>query len=320
MADLSDMKLFVHAITAGSLSAAGRELGFSPAVGSKRLARLEAQLGVRLVQRSSRRLSLTEEGALYFERCKAILADVEDAEAALLQGRREARGLLRVSAPVALGRRCVGPALARFMERHPRVSVQLSLSDAVVDILESGFDCAVRIGEVADSRLVARPLAQNRRVVCAAPAYLKRRGMPRTPQDLARHDCIVVSRGGASPYADWHFEPHEATTGGAVNVRVNGRLVTDNGEQAHDWSLAGLGLIRRSVWDVAAELAEGRLVEVLPQWSGNRAPIQVVFPSRQFLPARARLFIDALVAQFAQADQAMAKVAALQANTRRHKA
>jgi LysR family transcriptional activator of dmlA len=306
MTELSDMKLFVQAITAGSLSAAGRELGFSPAVGSKRLARLEAHLGTRLVQRTSRRLSLTEEGAIYFERCQAILTDVEEAEAALAQGRSEARGLLRVSSTVALGRRWIGPTLARYAVEHPQVAVHLSLSDAVVDLVEGGFDCAVRIGGADDSRLIARQLAENRRVVCAAPSYLQRRGEPRSPAELTLHDCIVMSR-NASPNADWGFQPVRPSAGRTVSVRVRGRLVTDNGEQAHDWALAGLGLVRRSVWDVAPELADGRLVEVLADWTSDSAPIQVVFVSRQFLPARTRLFIDALVIQFEQATKALWK-------------
>ncbi|GAA0756222.1 LysR family transcriptional regulator [Ideonella azotifigens] len=306
MADLSDMRLFVQSVLAGSLSAAGRELGFSPAVGSKRLARLEAGLGVRLLQRSSRRLALTEEGQRYFERCRTILADVADAEAELAQGRREATGLLRVSSPVALGRRWIGPAIQRFAALHPQLRVQLSLSDSVVDLLDGGFDCAVRIGGDPASRLVARHLADNRRVVCAAPAYLHRRGVPQSPAELAQHDCIVLSRGSASSSADWRFVPAGPAGAAPVSVRVSGRLQTDNGEQAHDWALAGLGLVRRSVWDVAAELADGRLVAVLPAWTGEHAPIHVLFASREFLPLRTRLFIDALVAEFAEAAAGLA--------------
>ncbi|WKB55693.1 LysR family transcriptional regulator [Eleftheria terrae] len=200
------MKLFVHAVQAGSLSAAGRVLGCSPVVASKRLSRLEGDLGVRLVQRSSRRLALTEEGALYFERCQRILAEVEEAEAAVGQGRQAARGLSRVSSPVALGRRWIGPALAALAAAHPGLTVQLSLSDAVVDLLDGGFDCAARIGGAEDSRLVARRLADNRRVICAAPAYLARRGLPATPAELAQHDCIVLNRSGGMP-AEWTLRP-----------------------------------------------------------------------------------------------------------------
>lgn len=298
MTELADMKLFVQTVATGSLSAAGRELGFSPAVGSKRLARLEAALGTRLLHRSSRRLALTDEGAIYFERCQAILADVEEAEAAIGQGARAPRGVLRVSSPVALGRRWVGPAMAQFAFDNPGLSVHLSLSDSVVDLIEGGFDCAVRIGGADDSRLVVRTLAENRRVVCAAPAYLARKPAPQGPADLAAHDCIVMTR-NASGHADWRFRPSDRPGDAMTSVRVRGRMVADNGEQANDWALAGLGLVRRSVWDVASELADGRLVEVMAAWTSDSLPIQAVFASRRFLPARTRHFVDLLVARFA---------------------
>jgi DNA-binding transcriptional LysR family regulator len=301
-ADLADMDLFARAVLAGSLSAAGRELGLSPAVASKRLARLEARLGARLLQRSSRRLSLTDEGALYFERCQAILADVAEAEALLGTDSGAARGTLRVSATSNLGRRWVGPVAAAFAAEHPDVVVQLLLTDHVVDLVESGIDCAVRVGPVADAQLVARRLADNRRVVCATPAYLQAHGEPRTLADLEHHACLVLASGGAL-HADWRFRP---ARGEPVDVRVRGRLVSDTGGQVHDWMLAGHGLARRSIWDVAEDLAAGRLVEVLRDWSDAEAPISVVYPSRRFLPRRTRLFIDALAAHFAQAAQRMA--------------
>ncbi|TCO81693.1 LysR family transcriptional regulator [Plasticicumulans lactativorans] len=308
MPELADIELFIRAVNAGSLSAAGRELGLSPAVCSKRLARLEAELGARLLQRTSRRLALTEEGAVYFERGQLILAELADAAAAVGGGRDAPRGVLRVSAPVALGRRWIGPALARFAAGHPGVAVQLSLSDALVDLLDGGFDCAVRIGGSDDSRLVARHLADNRRVVCAAPAYLARRGRPASPLELGAHDCIVciVMSRAATLHADWRFRPAHDRTAAPTTVRVRGRLAADNSEQANDWALAGLGLVRRSFWDVAAELADGRLVEVLGDWTSEAAPIQVLFPSRRFLPARTRLFIDLLVATFASAGARLA--------------
>jgi DNA-binding transcriptional LysR family regulator len=298
MTDLADMQLFVQAIASGSLSAAGRILHLSPAVASKRLSRLEERLRVRLVQRTSRRLALTEEGALYFERCQAILADVAEAEAALAQGRQEASGILRVSATVALGRRWVGPALADFALANPQVAVHLSLSDSIVDLVDGRFDCAVRIGGAEDSRLVARTLAENRRVLCAAPAYLARHGAPSRPGELVNYDCIVA---GWSPSVEWVFCSRRPDAGPETSVRIQGRFVADNGEQAHDWVVAGLGLARLSIWDVVNELADGRLVAVLPEWSGNTAPIQAVFPTRQFLPLRTRRFIDLLVERFAQA-------------------
>ena len=297
MPELADMHLFVRAVTSGSLSAAGRELGFSPAVGSKRLSRLEAELGVRLLQRSSRRLALTDEGAIYFERCQSILADVADAEGAIGRDRLEARGLLRVSSPVALGRRLIGPALADLTLKAPQLAVQLSLTDQMVDLIEGGFDCVVRIGRAEDSRLIARHLANNRRLICGAPVYLARHGVPQTPESLTRHDCIVMSRSGAA-HADWRLQPIDG--GMPASVRVKGRFVTDNGELAHDWALAGLGLVRRSYLDVAQELADGTLIEVLPQWAGECSPVQVLYPSRHHLPARVRLFVDHLVTVFSK--------------------
>jgi len=298
--DLQDMDLFVRAVAAGSLSAAGRELGLTPAVASKRLARLEAHLGARLLQRSSRRLSLTDDGALYLERCQAILADVAAAEALLGGDGAQVRGTLRVSATSALGRRWVGPVAADFVARHPELTLQLSLTDRLVDLVESGTDCAVRIGPLAGEGLVSRRLAENRRVVCATPGYLRAHGTPATPQELARHACLVLAD-GAAPHADWRFR---APQGDAASVRVRGRLVSDNGQQVHDWLLAGHGLARRSVWDVADDLAAGRLVEVLAAWSDNDAPISVIYASRRHLPRRTRLFIDALAAHFAQAGAA----------------
>jgi DNA-binding transcriptional LysR family regulator len=295
--ELAEMRLFVQAVRSGSLSAAGRVLGLSPAVASKRLTRLESRLGARLLQRTSRRLSLTREGAIYFERSSAILAEVDAAEAAVSAGRDEARGLLRISAPVALGRRWVGPAVERYAARHPDVAVHLGLTDAVVDLIAGGLDLAVRIGELPDSRLVSRRLAGNRRLVCAAPAYLRRRGRPRTPADLRDHDCLLLV-GPQEDSAQWTFEHG----GERVGVHLHGRLLSDNGEQVHAWALAGRGLQRRSIWDVADDLTSGRLVEVLSRYTGPAAPIHALYPSRRFLPAKTRLFIELLASRFARAD------------------
>jgi LysR family transcriptional activator of dmlA len=295
--DLQDMNLFVLAVSTGSLSAAGRELGFTPAVASKRLARLEAGLGARLLQRTSRRLSLTDDGALYFERCQAILADVAEAEALLSGGNTELRGTLRVSATTGLGRRWVGPVVGEFSALHPSLMVHLSLNDRMVDLVESGIDCVVRVGPLDDERLVARKLAANRRAVCATPAYLRTHGTPVTPADLAQHTCLVLATGTAS-HVDWRFRQAQ---GASTRVRVRGRRVSDNGQQVHDWMVAGHGLARRSVWDVAEELATGHLVEVLRDWSDDDAPISALYASRRHLPRRTRLFIDALVAHFARA-------------------
>jgi len=298
--NLLDMDLFVRAVASGSLSAAGRELGLSPAVASKHLARLEARLGARLLQRTSRRLALTDAGALYLERCRAILADVAEAEALLGNDEAQVRGTLRVSATSALGRRWVGPVVAEFTARHPEVGVLLSLEDRLVDLVAEGIDCAVRVGPMADDALIARRLADNRRVVCATPQYLQAHGTPRTPQELQRHECLVLSA-GTGLQADWRFRPRQ---GPAVVVRVHGRLASNNGQQVHDWMLAGHGLARRSIWDVADDLAAGRLVEVLREWTDEDSPISVLYVSRRYLPRRTRLFIDALAAHFERAARA----------------
>jgi DNA-binding transcriptional LysR family regulator len=299
MTDLLDMQLFVRALACGSLSAAGRELGFSPAVASKRLTRLESALGVRLIQRSSRRLALTGEGAIYLERATAILAEVAEAEAAVTGGAAEARGALQISAPNALGRRWVAPLLADFCAQHPAVNGRLSLSDSVVDLLDGGFDLAVRIGAQDDSRLISRRLASNRRVICAAPAYLAHHGTPATLAELAQHNCLVLQRPGMSALG-WTFQ----TAAGTQTLRVSGKLSSDNGEQIHDWARAGHGLTLKSLWDVADDIASGALVSVLGEHLGPDADLYAIYPSRVFLPARTRLFIDALLEHFGQAEAA----------------
>lgn len=300
MPDLIDMQLFVRTLACGSLSAAGRELGFSPAVASKRLTRLENTLGVRLIQRSSRRLALTEAGAIYLERAIVILAEVSEAEAAVTGNTGEVRGVLRISAPTALGRRWVAPLLADFCKHHPAVNGRLSLSERVVDLLDGGFDLAIRIGAQDDSRLVSRRLAANRRVICAAPAYLAQHGTPATLADLLQHNCLVLQRPGMSALG-WSFQTPE----GMQTLRVGGALSSDNGEQIHDWARAGHGLALKSLWDVADDLASGTLISVLDQHLGADADLFATYPSRNFLPARTRSFIDALIAQFSEAESAM---------------
>jgi DNA-binding transcriptional LysR family regulator len=293
MAEIEDMRLLVRAIATGSLSAAGRELGVSPAVASKRLTRLENDLGARLAQRSSRHLHLTEEGAIYHERCIAILADIDEAERAVVASRTQIEGMLHVSAPVDLGRQWVAPAAAAFAAQHAQMQLRMSLSDGLVDLLETGVDVAVRIGTLDDSRLVSRRLARNRRVVCAAPAYLAKHGWPRTLADLKVHTCIVLQRPGMRPLP-WTFR----TKAGARTLRTDGRLTAGSGDLARDWALAGHGLAFKSIWDVAADIATNRLVPLFADQPSIEADIHVVYPTRHFLPARMRAFIDSLDEKF----------------------
>jgi DNA-binding transcriptional LysR family regulator len=296
--EVEEMRLFVCAVQAGSLSAAARRMGFSAAAASKRLARLETGLGVRLLQRTSRTLSLTADGKMFYERCLPILDEMEATRRLMSSGREEIQGLLRVTATTSLGRRWVGPVVSAFSAEHPGVTIKLLLTERLVDLVDEGFDCAVRVGSIADSRLVARTLARSRRVVCASPQYLERHGRPENPQDLRTHNCLVLTTADGVLHADWLFS---GSDGQAVKVRVGGRLVTDNGQQVHDWAVAGHGIARRSWWDVATDLSEGRLVEVLEPWSRIDAPISVIYPSRRLLPTRTRAFIDALVSHFSQA-------------------
>ncbi|MFZ5556011.1 MAG: LysR family transcriptional regulator [Pseudomonadota bacterium] len=289
MDPMSDMAVFVRVVAAGGLSAAARELGLSPAMVSKRLSRLEARLGGRLLNRTTRRLHLTEEGARYHERAAQILAEVEEAEALVGAGRATPRGTLRVSVPAAFGRQHVAPLIRAFAERHPELRIYLDLDERIVDLVEGGFDVAVRIAELEDSALVARKLAPNRRVVCASPEYLRRMGTPRSPADLPRHNCLIVATRD-SRHDLWPFSGPD----GAQTVRVHGTLASNNGEVIRQWALDGLGLALKSTWDVGEDLRAGRLKPVLAEHVPGGMSIYAVYPHRQYLPAKVKAFVDFL--------------------------
>ncbi|WNL45711.1 LysR family transcriptional regulator [Dyella sp. BiH032] len=289
MVELEDMRLFVRAVTSGSLSAAGRELNLSPAVASKRLSRLEQALGVRLLQRSSRRLALTGEGNCYYERCVSILADLDDANASVRLGQMEVRGALHVSTALDLGRQYVGPLAAAFAALHPELRVRISASDAMLDLFEHGVDVAVRSGAMADSRLISRRIALNYRVVCGAPAYLAKHGQPRSTADLAQHACLMLHRPGRG-ILPWMLQTPE----GPRPLRLDASLTTDSGDLMRELAIAGHGLAFKSIWDIAADVRAGRLVPVLTDCAIQEAHIYAIYPSRDYLPARIRLFVDHL--------------------------
>ncbi|WP_114241292.1 LysR family transcriptional regulator [Dyella sp. C9] len=289
MVDFEDMRLFVRAVTEGSLSAAGRELGLSPAAASKRLNRLEQALGVRLLQRSSRRLSLTEEGTIYFERCQAIIADVDDANSAVGLRQLEVRGQLHVSASVDMGRQYIGPIAADFAGRHPELTLRLTNSDAMLDLFEHGVDVAVRGGQMADSRLVSRLLTNSFRVLCASPAYLARHGHPRSTEDLQQHRCLMLHRPGHG-ILPWIAQ----TPDGPRALRVQPAITCDNGDLMRALAVAGHGLAFKSAWDIAEDVRAGRLVPLLGDVILPDAHIYAIYPSRCYLPARIRLFVDHL--------------------------
>jgi DNA-binding transcriptional LysR family regulator len=280
-----DLDVFAHVVTAKSMSAAGRQLKLSPAVISKRIRRLEERLGVRLLQRTTRQLSLTEAGQGFYERVVSVLASIEDAEAWVASGTGQARGTLRVSAPTSFGRLHIAPHLKPFLDANPMVTVDLILSDSFVDIIAEGFDLAVRIADLQDSSLVAKRLAPNHRVLCAAPDYIAARGMPGSIEELSQHTLIAHN-------ADqWRLDGPS----GPVSVRVNGPLRTNSSEVVREALLAGVGIALRSTWDVGPELKSGQLMRVLPDYSvGKRVAVYAVYPSRRHMEQKVRVFVDYL--------------------------
>src|SRR5687768_1088994 len=293
MADsIQEMAVFARVVGAGSLSAAARELGLSPALVSRRLAALESRLGVRLINRTTRSLHLTDDGATYYEACARVLADIEEADATVSAGRVEPRGTLRVALPASFGHQHIAPLIPRFAERYPQIQLALSLSDRTINLIEEGFDLAVRIAHLEDSSLTARKLAPNRRVVCASPAYLARHGAPRTPDELARHNCLTTTDFAMN----WDYKGPDGKPG---SVRVTGRYACDSWEVLREWARAGLGIALKSTWDVHRLLAEGSLVEVCPGYTFHSdVAIYAVYPSRRFLPAKTRVFIEFLAESF----------------------
>jgi DNA-binding transcriptional LysR family regulator len=289
---------FVNVAQRGSLSAAARHEGIAPAMVSRRLDALEARLGVKLLQRTTRRLSLTPEGNAFVEDCQKILRDLQDAESAVAARGAEATGQLRITAPAGFGRKYVAPIVAEFLHSQPRVSVALELSDRIVDLIAEGIDCAVRFGEQADSSLVRVPLGESRRVVVAAPTYLERHGTPRQPKDLVKHRCLVLGdAGGQGVQRGWSFQ----MDAGVQALRVDGPLTCNDGAVLHEWALGGLGLTWRSLWEIGEDLAAGRLVTVLDEFEAPPTRVYGVFPARKHLPLRLRTFVDYLKVAFAAA-------------------
>jgi len=286
MTDLTDMEIFARVVTAGTMSAAGRELSLSPAVISKRIRRLEERLGARLLQRTTRQIALTEDGQGYYERVVGILASIEEAEAFVARRNAEPRGRLKLAAPTSFGRLHIAPHLGRFSERFPEVTLNLMLSDHFVDIVGDGFDLAIRIAVLENSTLIARRLAPNHRVICASPAYLERCGTPESLAALADHSCLFATHQDV-----WQLEGPD----GPTSMRATGPLQTNSSEVVREAVIAGLGIALRSTWDVGPALQNGELRIVLPQYrESSRLAVYAVYPSRHFLPARVRVFIDFL--------------------------
>ncbi|MBI5718158.1 MAG: LysR family transcriptional regulator [Burkholderiales bacterium] len=284
---LKQIESFVAVAAKGSLTAVAAAVGVAPAVIGRRIDRLEERLGIKLLRRTTRRITLTHEGSAFLEDCQRILADIANAEASVSAGGVKASGHLRVTAPGGFGRRHVAPLVPRFVAQHPEVSLSLNLSDRVVDIVNEGYDCAIRVGDMPDSNLVSLRLADNQRQCVAAPAYLQTAGAPKTPADLTRHRCLTLSS-EASQTRGWAFRVDDEL----VHLRPPGRLDCSDGQVLHQWCLAGLGIAWRSTWEVERDIAEGRLVEVLADFAAPANGIYAVFPQRRHLPLRVRLWID----------------------------
>jgi DNA-binding transcriptional LysR family regulator len=278
---------FVAAATRGSLSAAARAEGVTPAIIGRRLDALEARLGVRLMLRTTRKLTLTFEGQAFLEDCQRIINDLANAEAAVSLGGVRASGHLRISAPAGFGRRHVAPQVGTYMVANPEVTVSLDLSDRIVDLINEGIDCAIRIGELTDSSLVSVRLGEMRRMVVASPAYLVAHGVPKTPADLAKHNCFSLGQ-----QRGWIFR--DPVSGVTDAWKVSGRFECNDGAVLHEWALAGRGLAWRSLWEVGQDLKEGSLTSVLDAWQAAPMGIFAVFPQRRHMPLRLRLFIDFL--------------------------
>ena len=333
MAKLKQLESFVSIVARGSLTAAALAEGVAPAIMGRRLDALEERLGVKLLVRTTRRISLTHEGSAFLEDCQRLLADLANAEASVSAGGVKATGHLRITAPAGFGRRHVAPLVAKFHEHHADVTITLNLSDRVVDLTGEGFDCAVRVGDMPDSSLVSVRMADNRRLCVATPRYLHLHGRPQHPNELVKFACLTLSS-EASQTRGWAFRvPRNAqglqpegvladagvppSTKGLqregvladaqvdgdseiIHLKPGGPLDCSDGQVLHDWCLAGYGIAWRSTWEVESEIAAGRLVAVLEEFAAPPNGIYAVFPQRKHMPLRVRLWIDFLKHHYSQ--------------------
>jgi LysR family transcriptional regulator, transcriptional activator for dmlA len=297
----SEMEFFSLLTRLGSFSATAREMNVTPPAVSKRLSQMEARLGVQLLNRTTRQMAITAEGELYLQHARRILSDIEDMEHLIRSAIAKPRGLLRVNATLGFGRSHIAPLISSFAKKYPQVQVQLHLTVNPPALTEDTCDLCVRFGEPPDARVIARRIAANRRLICAAPAYLKAHGTPRTPQELAQHDCIGI-RQGDEAYGIWHLSAGQKTE----TVKVRGSLSTNDGEIAVNWALAGHGLLMRAEWDITKYLHSGRLQQVLAGWQTPPADIYAVYPQRLQTAARVKAFVDHVVQAFAASTPATA--------------
>lgn len=293
MSRFKQLESFVAVATLGSLSAAARQEGIAPAMMGRRINALEARLGIKLLVRSTRSMSLTSEGSAFLEEAQRILRELNDLESRVSQGSVRPSGHLRVSAPAGFGRRHIAPLLPEFAKAYPDVSISLDLSDRLVDLIDEGYDCAIRIGELEDSRIVGVRLADNKRVIVASPAYLHQHGRPNAPDDLLDHNCLSFGQQG-NQAKGWLLRQN----GQVRAIRVKGNLACSDGSVLHQWTLAGMGLAWRSLWEVQEDIANGKLITVLDEFAAPPNGIFALMPERKHLPQRLRLFLEMLKSHY----------------------
>ncbi|MDJ1157062.1 LysR family transcriptional regulator [Chelatococcus sp. SYSU_G07232] len=290
MSLLENMRIFVRVVDLGSLSAAGRQVRMSPAVVSHRMQQLEQHLGVRLLNRTTRQVQPTEHGQIFYRHCLEVVEAVERAETSVATASGVPSGSLRVTAPLGFGRRVLAPLVPKFHELHPRVDLRLRLSDHLLDLLGEAVDVAIRMAVLRDSSFVVRKIADCRRVLCAAPAYLEARGTPQKPEDLLDHNCLLLRFPGSQQY-QWTLN----TPDGPVKLPVSGIFDADDGDVLTQWALDGQGIVLKPVWEIAEHLRGGALKVVLREFEPEPVVLAVLYPHRSFLPAKVRAFSDFLV-------------------------
>lgn len=301
MDKLGDMDLFVRVIKNDGLAAAGREVGLSPARMTARINGLEARYGVRLLNRTTRQVALTEEGRKFYDACERILAEVEEAEIRLQTGQTAFSGPLRVTATSDLGQQHIAAVMDRFVQGHPDVQPYLYLTDSIVNLTEEGFDLGIRYGALADSGMIARKLAKSHRILCASPSYLKEKGTPKEPDDLANHNCLAMVR-NAQPLVTWHFQKDE----NQYSISIKPARSTNDGALIRSWAVKGAGIALKSYCDVASDIKAKRLRTVMSEYTqdfgrkgvSSGADLHVIYPSREYLPERVRAFINVLAVHF----------------------
>ncbi len=284
---IENIRVFMRAVESGSLSEAGRGLRISAAVMSYRIRVLEQHLGCRLLIRTTRRMNLTEAGRSFYERALEVMEALERAEASVAEGGGSPRGVIKLTAPLGLGRRIVAPLIGEFRTSHPETELRLRLSDHLLDVVKESIDIALRIAQLDDSTLLQRKVLEAKRVICAAPAYLATRGVPATPDDLLRHDCLLLRFPGSTQFR-WPF----GSGGKMITVPVSGPMDADDGDVLTDWAVAGLGLVMKPMFEVAQHVADGRLQIVMPAHPPQPVSVALLYPSRKMQPRRERDLIE----------------------------